>query len=142
MFEKERLDEALKQLGEIAEEKKAVIVEAFNKQLSEKELFEKLDVDENKFFAFIKALRREQEVFDQDVSEEELLAVAGGRKDENCTDSRTYDCAQVHFRKIYENGFPNCLSSVEDGSWCSEADACFAQAIEYVDMTDCSKSWE
>ena len=103
MFEKERFDEALKQLGEIAEEKKTMIIEAF-----------------------IKALRREEEVSDQDVSEEELLAVAGGRKDENCTDSRTYDCAQVHFRKIYENGFPNCLSSVEDGSWCSEADACFA----------------
>ena len=126
MFEKERLDDALKQLGEIAEEKKTMIIEAFNKRLLEKELFEKLGVDEIKFFTFIKALRREEEVFDQDVSEEELLAVAGGRKDENCTDSRTCDCVQVHFRKIYENGFPNCLSSVEDGSWCSEADACFA----------------
>ena len=95
----------------------------------------------------------ENEVFDQEVSLDELEAVAGGY---DCSaesrilpwtlddqwDADKDNCVQDHYRQIYGgNGFPNCAATVEDGSWCGTNDACNNNAIDYKGMNDCSKAW-
>ena len=81
----------------------------------------------------------EEKIFKEEVSEEELKAVSGAGHD--CLGS-PHDCAENHFHNIYERGFPDCQATVEDGSWCSSADACFSSAIEYVGMKECKKAWK
>jgi len=65
--------------------------------------------------------------------------------DENETDIN--DCVKSLYRDIYKGGFPNCVATVEDGSWCGSNDACTLNAIRYTGMedcafADCSKAWK
>ena len=86
---------------------------------------------------------KEDMVFSQNISEEELEAVSGGGTPSNlCEASMHRDCSSVHYHPIYDPSFPSCVKTVEDGSWCSSADACFANSIEYTGMKDCSKAWK
>ena len=77
----------------------------------------------------------EKEVFVQDVSDEEMEAVAGGegRNEDNCN--------KEFRRDMYAGGFPNCAATVEHNSWCGSSDACFNDAVCYYDMKECTKSW-
>ena len=79
----------------------------------------------------------EKEIFEQDLSKEEMEAVAGG-KGQNSDDHNCYD---DWARYIYVPDFPNCAATVEDGSWCGRNDACTSDAIVYLDMKDCAKAW-
>ena len=90
----------------------------------------------------------EDEVFDQELSMEDLDAAAGGAVDCNepsaCGDASRSSCARNHYRNIYGGGgFPNCAATVEDGSWCSDNDACYECAIEYknISSSSCDKAW-
>ena len=76
----------------------------------------------------------EKDVFIQNVSEEELEAVAGGEDQRNCYTHWTRD--------IYDPSFPNCAATVEDGSYCSTNDACFAEAVVYFGMHECVNAWK
>ena len=77
----------------------------------------------------------EKEIFVQEVSDEEMEAVAGG-KGENDD-----DCVKIFLRNIRVPSFPNCAATVEDGSDCWNNDACFEEAVRYWDMNDCDKAW-
>ncbi len=72
-----------------------------------------------------KAKGKEEAVFTQDLSSEEMESVSGGRR-----------------LNIYDGGFPNCAATVESGSWCGSNDACHTWSIIYVGMSDCSKAWK
>ena len=84
---------------------------------------------------------RDNEVFAQSVSLDDLDAVSGG----NFLHDEDYDsgnCIQTSFRHIRRgNGFPNCAATVEDGSWCDYNDACHIDSIRYTGMKDCNKAW-
>lgn len=91
----------------------------------------------------------EEQVFKQEVADDELEVVAGGYDggnsyvDADCP-SGTHannNCTNILYRDIYAGGFPNCAATVEDGSWCSENDACHNHAIWYKGMEDCNKAW-
>ena len=91
----------------------------------------RMEQDENRMLT-------EEEVFQQEISPEELDEVAGGqatfRNDNNCSSSE--------HRYIYGGkGFPNCAATVEDGSWCDSNDACMVFAVCYREMKDCNKAW-
>ena len=89
---------------------------------------------------------KEKDVFEQEISPDDLNAVAGGSEivdpawDNNCT--------KQHYRDIYEGGFANCANTVENGSHCGNSDACYNDAIVYKGMktgcsfADCHKAWE
>ena len=88
--------------------------------------------------------QRERDVFDQELSVDDLDAAAGGSvtywyakdKDEN-------HCTEVHERQFYlAGGSIDCAATVEDGSWCIKNDACNTDAIVYQGMTDCRKAWK
>ncbi len=80
----------------------------------------------------------EEEIFNQETKNEELEAVAGGR----VPAPFSLGCESSSERYIYTWAFPNCASTVEDGSWCGSADACFKGAIEYLGMIECKKAWK
>ena len=88
-----------------------------------------------------------KEVLDQEVSKEDLDAVAGGGELDDDTGTTTGGCRDNHYRSMYGGrGFPNCASSVEDGSHCGTNDACYSDAVVYEGMggcsiSDCKKSW-
>jgi len=94
----------------------------------------------------------EEQVFKQEIADDELEVVAGGDGTRACgkemlgareflgIDSDTKHCVNMQYRDIYEGGFPNCAASVEDGSWCGTNDACHNTAVDYKGMTDCSKA--
>ena len=84
-----------------------------------------------------KDLAQEKEVFEQEVSTDEIEAVAGG----DCERVQAR-CTVETIRWIYENSFPDCAATVEDGSWCYESDACYGEAILYYGMTECHKAWK
>ena len=78
----------------------------------------------------------EEQVFKQEVSDDELDAVSGGVGSDA-------DCSGNVERDIYGGaGFPNCTMSVEDGSMCFKSDACFAGPASYYNMKDCFRAWE
>ena len=79
----------------------------------------------------------EKEVFIQNVSDEEMEAVAGGHDD--CGTGQTVNCINEFYRDIYYHGFPNCAATVEEGSWCGSNDACERMSVNYFDMVDCHK---
>ena len=88
---------------------------------------------------------KEKAVFEQEISPDDLDAVAGGT--EVVDPVWDNNCAKQHYRDIYEGGFPNCANTVEDGSYCSTNDACYNDAIVYKGMkgcsfADCHKAWE
>ncbi len=77
---------------------------------------------------------KEEAVFNQDVSPEELENVAGGI---GGTDDNDEERVDIYGGK----GFPNCKATVEDGSWCRSNDACHFFAVHYVRRKECSKAW-
>ena len=77
----------------------------------------------------------EKEVFVQEVSDEEMEAVAGGEE------KNSDGCVKSLFRDISNPSFPNCAATVEDGSECFSNDACVADAVRYYDMTYCFRAW-
>lgn len=76
----------------------------------------------------------EDAVFDQDVSPDELRAVAGGGNPES-------DCTAQNWRDIYHPSFPNCAATVEEGSWCWSNDSCVRYQVLYVGAMICSDAW-
>ena len=139
MLNKEKLEQLMAILGDLTEEQKAALSKALEKPISDRELFEKLGgVDEGKLAQYLKAVaaKKEDEVLAQELSPEELAAVAGGGdpSDVNCT-------TQVYGRNIYYGGFPNCAATVEDGSWCGQNDACINISVIYKFMSHCGKAW-
>ncbi|MEE1158961.1 MAG: hypothetical protein UHS51_06015 [Atopobiaceae bacterium] len=84
----------------------------------------------------------ENEVFNQEISMDDLDAVAGGFFSLYDTDADTSNCFDADTRPIYGGGgFPNCAGTVEDGSWCGTNDACIKMAVDYKGMTDCKIAW-
>ncbi|MCR5626611.1 MAG: hypothetical protein K6F99_04780 [Lachnospiraceae bacterium] len=89
--------------------------------------------------------RKEEEVFSQEVSDEETEGAAGGNfVDDIVDDIKKYatDCVEAFTRDIYEGKFPNCAATVENGSHCFKNDACLATAVRYYKLKYCTKSWE
>jgi hypothetical protein len=100
---------------------------------------------------------RENEVFNQRLSVEDLDAVSGGTDNpwyyclapyalapDMQRDDNTTNCANFHHRPLYGGNFPNCAATVEDGSWCGDNDACLKSAVLYrSSMVDpnCVKAW-
>ncbi|MBE5999418.1 MAG: hypothetical protein E7237_07395 [Sarcina sp.] len=86
---------------------------------------------------------KERQIFEQELSREELEAISGGfhQRKTDKPDADTDDCTSLLNRDIYEDGFPNCTATVEDGSWCARGDACYGNAIGYLNMKDCHKAW-
>ena len=134
----------------LTEEQKTFLDENFGK-LKEKDLFQKLSeigpkTDEKTFAEYLSGLASEIEadVFQQNVSEEELEGTSGGQNESNGTVGEPYyfRCEKSHHRYIYKGGFPNCATTVEDGSWCWSADACYLDDINYQEMKRCTKAWE
>ena len=82
MLSKEKLEQLLAILGDLTEEQKAFLAEALNGPINEKELFEKLGVDEGKFTEFMRALAAENEdaVMRQELSPDEMEAASGGEE--------------------------------------------------------------
>ena len=100
---------------------------------------------------------QEDAVLEQELSTDEMDAVAGGNacpqgqnvvtspiNDGNsCSLTQQANCFLEEHRSIYNGSFPNCAATVEDGSWCSSNDACHtSNAIRYTGMNDCSKAWK
>ena len=85
----------------------------------------------------------EKEVFIQEVSDEEMEAVAGGEglKD-HCGESHTNNCSNSLWRNIYAGGFPNCAATVEADSWCGSNDACVEVSVVYTNMNECHYAWD
>ena len=84
---------------------------------------------------------KENEVFDQHLSLDDLDAAAGGSFFQTA-DRDSENCTETEHRPIYGGkGFPNCAATVEDGSWCGTNDACRVDAIVYRDMGSCAKAW-
>lgn len=106
---------------------------------------------------------RENEVFDQELSMDDLDAVAGGDalKDIGATivpgvekvagaiaealrgpDEDQSNCTKYQKRPMYGGGgFPNCVATVEDGSHCGTNDAYYDEAVDYQGLIDCAKAW-
>lgn len=148
MLNKESLEQAIGILGELTQEQKALIMEAAEKDMPDKELFEKLggSIDERIFKNFLLAAK-ENDVFKQELSKEELNAVTGAGTKEKNTDR----CVQELNRNIYGEfweggnyyslGFPDCAATVESGSSCWMNDACSYTAVVYGGKKECSKAW-
>lgn len=142
MFDKKQFDAALTCLGDLTDEQKAVLEDARENGYPEQVLFEKLGVKPDAFEAFMKAIAKREQLFRQTVSEEELTAAAGGIDALHLCDRTVHIlCDGMHYRRIYDNRFPNCASAVKEDSWCSENDACYADVIEYVDLKTCGRAW-
>ena len=145
MLNKEKLEQLMAILGELTEEQKAFLTEALNGPINEKELFEKLSVDEDKFAEFMKAVAAQAEdaVLGQELSTDEMEEAAGGGYCRGgANEASTWNCVQIVRRYIYAHKFPNCAATVEDGSLCSSNDACYQVAVDYIDLKDCSKAWK
>ena len=150
MFDKAKLEEAVNLLGDLTGEQKALVNDVLENKIKESELFEKLGIEEEKINAFLKAAAKakEEEVFSQDVSAEELGTISGGSSIVLDGDDDTSNCVELQKRKIYGGrGFPNCAATVESGSWCGKSDACTNYAVVYDDihgcfLADCHKSWK
>ena len=98
---------------------------------------------------------REEEVFDQGLSLDDLDAAAGGNESAGWVgglyhalsggpkDEDRNNCVNHDYRQIYGGGgFPHCAATVEDGSHCANNDACYSTAVEYhPSLTDRKKAW-
>ena len=82
--------------------------------------------------------KKEDAVFAQELNEDELNEVTGGK---SLTNKNTI-CTEGTFRDIYDGKFPNCAATVESGSWCWSNDACMSGAVVYRNMKSCFKAWE
>ena len=95
---------------------------------------------------------KENEVFNQELSIDDLDAAAGGEYNElgkalfgaEKHDDDIENCVEDHRRQIYGGGgFPNCAATVEDGSHCGTNDACYGSAIVYKGTgSSCPKAWK
>lgn len=145
MLNKEKLEQLMGILGDLTDEQKAYLAEALNGKINEKEIFEKLGVDDGKFAEFLKALaaQREDDVLGQELSADEMAAATGGKHD-GCN-STMNECWNNVARMIQgmpgHRGFPDCAATVEDGSMCDTNDACWVSAVIYSNMEDCSRAW-
>ena len=130
MLNKEKLEQLMAILGDLTEEQKTIVTEALNGPIDEKELFEKLGVDEGRFTAFMQALAAQTEdaVLGQELSADEMEAASGGAR-EGC-DSTQYECTQNYRRPR----FMGCAATVESGSRCDTNDACTLFAVVYYDV--------
>ena len=151
MVKKENLERALEAIGENVSEKMETIQEMLDTDISEQALVQKLGLkDGGTVRKFLKELYgyEEEDVFSQEVSNEELAEVSGGATWEetpcvnNVNRALYKNCTESHIRMIDIPSFPNCAGTVEDGSWCYESDACFESAITYVGMHHCTKAWK
>ena len=145
----EKLTKAMELLGPLTDEQKALVQAAIGNEISEKELFEKLDVDEETFSAFLNAVSEAEEdaILAQELSESEMENSVGGVT--NCPKQYEKDrflqneCKiSATERWIYRKKFPNCAATVGDGSWCGSNDACYTSSIRYTGMKSCSKAWK
>lgn len=93
---------------------------------------------------------QEKKVFSQEINREDLKAATGGKGGNDvvrCAEPQTKNCISEYNRSMYGGkGFPNCASTVEDGSDCWNNDACFKYAVIYTGMdkcnfADCHRSW-
>ena len=99
---------------------------------------------------------KEEKVFNQELSLDDLDAAAGGCCSSCESGLALYleggerdfdigDCFTNQHRNIYGgNGFPNCAATVEDGSHCASNDACFSKALAYFGFkagVGCQKAW-
>lgn len=88
----------------------------------------------------------EEQIFAQELSEEELELVSGGVVVyPDCDKPSAWEsehCVNFSVRHIYEYRFPNCAATVEDGSYCGSNDACVLNEVVYRDMTSCCAAWE
>ena len=116
MLKKEKLEQLMAILGELTEEQKAILTEALNGPINEKELFERLGVDEGRFTEFMRALAAENEgaVMRQELSPDEMEAASGGEERDWLTDG--------------------CAATVEPGSWCGSNDKCHRWDVIYEHM--------
>lgn len=110
-------------LGDLTGEQKAIVAETLNGSFDEKEIFEKLGVDEGKFTEFMRAFAAQTEdaVLGQELSVDEMEAAAGGNacpqgqnvvtspvNDGNrCSLTQQANCYHEEKRSIYSGGFPN-----------------------------------
>ena len=141
-------EEAIRKLKPLTKEQEEILKNAAGKPVNEKELYEKLGIDEETFETWMHTLREgnERMIFAQNVSPEELAAVSGGY-DFKVEESQNYLCTETWLRVMYRiaaNGqrtFPNCAATVEDGSWCGSNDACYEGAVQYICMEKCKRSW-
>ena len=87
--------------------------------------------------------KNEDEVFLEEVDDNEVEAAAGGNLFSYPDEENDHNCVNDHFREIYfaDGSFPNCAASVEDGSWCSDNDACVGWAVVYYRMKECSNCY-
>ncbi len=86
--------------------------------------------------------KKEEKVFSQEVSKDELESISGGGCHVPEMAKREDDpnrCVSIHKRDINEAG---CAATVESGSFCYENDACFESSVVYNGMKDCRKAWK
>lgn len=133
MLSKDKLEQLMAILGDLTEEQKAVVTDFLKRSGNEKELMEKLGVDEGKFIEFMDAVRAEEEeaVLGQELSLDELESASGGGKD-GCKDMMG-TCTNYHFR----SRSAGCAATVDSASWCDTNDACVAFAVRYKNMKVC-----
>ena len=104
--------------------------------------------------------KKEQEIMNQEMSQDEMDDVAGGRHTytpkRGCLNGVNSDCLFGHGQKtcitsygekygrplLNQDGSVNCAATVEDGSWCSSNDACYNDEVVYLGMKDCAKAWK
>lgn len=95
--------------------------------------------------------KQEEQVFDQELSVEDLDAAAGGVTP-SCGDAAYMSCGAMadragctdaNRRPIYGpdgNQFPFCAATVEEDSMCWSNDGCKYTAVVYEGMRSCSRA--
>ena len=96
--------------------------------------------------------KKEQEIMNQEMSQDEMETVAGGKCHANYSNvcfvgniGETCDSAlvQKNGRRLQKpNGYMNCAATVEDGSHCGSNDACYGDEVVYLGMLDCERAWQ
>ncbi|MBR5110682.1 MAG: hypothetical protein IK099_10840 [Clostridia bacterium] len=92
--------------------------------------------------------KKEQEIMNQEMSQDEMETVAGGKRRGNCIIGAYINCdgdiVQKYARPLYRpDGTVNCAATVEDGSHCERNDACYSyNDAVYIGMQDCFKAWK
>ena len=87
---------------------------------------------------------REDEVFSQELSVDDLGAAAGGSIDSDGAPGRDELCNELHWSNCDDNHsrpIQSCAATVERGSNCWSNDACYHGAVVYGGMTtDCGRA--
>ena len=102
--------------------------------------------------------KREQEIMNQEMSQDEMDTIAGG-EGKGCHDTVEGGNSRCAFGAygskcdsyiarnngllLYRpDGSVNCAATVEDGSHCNRNDACYEDEVVYLGMEDCAKAWK